>query len=294
MVTSLAFICMNSTKPEVERIYGCCLCNPFSIFTSTNTKPRGRKVTQKRQFFQRRGRVHPQDTQKPNQDGSLNGSEPLLQNARALPRRSHTFSASELHPARLEAASGGQTSAQMSLQAGLSLLSGLTSSRSSKSHSSKLHKDLVGPIALRVYCITWNMMGKAVSAGLDSLLGCPQSPLESNAFHDCNLIAIGTQECEQPFEHTMLFGSSKRWEAVLVDHLSANYELVHSETMAAMQLAIFVKRENAKQVSRVAFGKIATGIGNMMGNKGAVAVSLVYGTSTILFINSHFAGITSL
>lgn len=58
-----------------------------------------------------------------------------------------------------------------------------------------------------------------------------------------HIIAIGTQECERSIEKSVVYPSKELWEAFLCDFLSARYELLRSETMAAIHLAVFVLRE---------------------------------------------------
>lgn len=58
-----------------------------------------------------------------------------------------------------------------------------------------------------------------------------------------HIIAIGTQECERSIEKSVVYPSKELWEAFLMEYLSARYELLRSETMAAIHLAVFVIRE---------------------------------------------------
>lgn len=107
--------------------------------------------------------------------------------------------------------------------------------------------------------------------------------------NDYHIVAIGTQECERSIEKSVLYPSKEVWESYLCEYLQARYSVIKSETMAAIHLVVFVKNELAPFVSIVKSASVATGIGNVVGNKGAVAVGLMLGSAkSFLFISSHF------
>lgn len=56
-----------------------------------------------------------------------------------------------------------------------------------------------------------------------------------------------------------------------------------------IHLAVFVKQKLLPFCSGVHKGSISTGIGNVIGNKGGVAVAFAFENTTFLFINAHFA-----
>jgi hypothetical protein len=89
-----------------------------------------------------------------------------------------------------------------------------------------------------------------------------------------------------------MFPSKELWEQRLKQYLGNQYEMVASETLVALHIAVFVHRDLLDYVAGVQQGSVATGIGNMLGNKGGVGIGLSFGPSafTILFISSHFTG----
>lgn len=60
-------------------------------------------------------------------------------------------------------------------------------------------------------------------------------------------------------------------------------------TMNAMHLALFVHYTMISQVSEVVQDSEATGIANIIGNKGGIGISLKIGKKRYVFINSHLA-----
>lgn len=59
--------------------------------------------------------------------------------------------------------------------------------------------------------------------------------------------------------------------------------------MNALHIAIFAHSSIEKYVTAISTDVKATGIGNVVGNKGGIGMSLEIGKHSFLFINSHFA-----
>ena len=59
--------------------------------------------------------------------------------------------------------------------------------------------------------------------------------------------------------------------------------------MVAMHVVVFIRKELSMYVSGVDRARVATGVGNVIGNKGGVGICLNIGSTSILFVNSHFA-----
>jgi hypothetical protein len=125
---------------------------------------------------------------------------------------------------------------------------------------------------LEVLVVTWNMNQK-IPQCLDELFG--QIDLGAD------FIAIGVQECGSVQSPT-----TKDWEHLLDMHFS-NYKKISSVALLAIHLVVYAK--TLVNISGVSTAKIGTGIGNMLGNKGAVGIALRVGRKSILFVNSHFA-----
>lgn len=136
---------------------------------------------------------------------------------------------------------------------------------------------------------------------------------------NCHILAIGSQECEKSIEKSLVFPSKEEWERRLLLEVQEDYILIKTETLGATHLAIFTHRSFEKYIKgrleRIApqeqgicgfnewrvlisyllcldsdSSRIATGIGNMLGNKGSIAISVYLEQTDILFVNSHFSG----
>lgn len=136
-----------------------------------------------------------------------------------------------------------------------------------------------GESVLTVFCGTWNLHAKPFPANLSDFI-------PPNAY---DIYAIGTEECEATIEASILFASKERWVARLVELLGSNYTLVAQHTLQAMHLVVFVRTALYPYVHHIESGSVATGIGDVMGNKGGVGVGFDISHTSMLFINSHFA-----
>lgn len=96
-----------------------------------------------------------------------------------------------------------------------------------------------------------------------------------------DLYAIGTQETS----------SRTRWRSLLTEELSSRgFVLLASGQLMGIQLLLFVTLECASLVKSVQTFKIATGFGNVVGNKGSIGIAVTLTNEyRVLFINSHFA-----
>ncbi|KAJ3309408.1 inositol polyphosphate 5-phosphatase, partial [Blyttiomyces sp. JEL0837] len=109
---------------------------------------------------------------------------------------------------------------------------------------------------------------------------------DDNNYH---LIVIGTQECQR-LERSWFASATWQWLRYLSDQLGDRYCLVRTEEMGGLHLAVFVERRNEKAVTAVSSGRVATGFGAIIGNKGAVAVGLKFLDTSLVFVNAHFSG----
>lgn len=82
---------------------------------------------------------------------------------------------------------------------------------------------------------------------------------------DVDLYAVGCQEG----------GNLVEWEALLHGRLGTKYVRVTSATLMSISATLFLRRELRGRLSEVATSTVATGIGNLLGNKGATAISLM-------------------
>ncbi|KAI7831583.1 Endonuclease/exonuclease/phosphatase [Gamsiella multidivaricata] len=111
--------------------------------------------------------------------------------------------------------------------------------------------------------------------------------LEMNTGPPYHIIAINTQECEREIREAVLFPSKIVWEKRLQAYLGPDYVMIKTETMAALHIAVFIWRPIEDLVSAVDSSTVATGIGGIVGNKGAVAISIYLGSMSLLFVNAH-------
>jgi Fe-S oxidoreductase len=112
-------------------------------------------------------------------------------------------------------------------------------------------QDLLESKKLRIYVITWNMNGRLPINNLDALLGNPKAPIADKKYSSCHLVAICTQECENSIEKSVLFSSSKQgWEKLLDNHFGANFEQVKIDSLVAMHIAVYVRKEFRNYINR--------------------------------------------
>ncbi|KAG0274468.1 inositol polyphosphate 5-phosphatase [Linnemannia exigua] len=111
--------------------------------------------------------------------------------------------------------------------------------------------------------------------------------LEMNSKGPYHIIAINTQECEREIREAVLFPSKNTWEKHLQTALGPDYVMIKTETMAALHIAVFIWKPIEDLVSAVDSSTVATGIGGIVGNKGAVAISVYLGSTSLLFVNAH-------
>ncbi|KAF9170338.1 inositol polyphosphate 5-phosphatase [Mortierella sp. AD011] len=111
--------------------------------------------------------------------------------------------------------------------------------------------------------------------------------LEMNAGAPYHIIVINTQECEREIREAVLFPSKVAWEKQLQASIGPEYVMIKTETMAALHIAVFVWKPIESLVNAVDSSTVATGIAGIVGNKGAVAVSVYLGSTSFLFVNAH-------
>lgn len=83
---------------------------------------------------------------------------------------------------------------------------------------------------------------------------------------------------------------ARKWKDALQPALPEGYTLVAEQQMLGLLLLVYASPSIAQSVRGVSVASVGTGLGGVMGNKGAVAARIIIGESTrILFINSHLA-----
>lgn len=146
--------------------------------------------------------------------------------------------------------------------------------------STFLNFDPKKELVLKLYCMTWNMYG---------LPPPPRKELEKFIpVETFDIYVIGTEECEQSISMAILFSSKAKWTAALTDLMGPHFVQIAAETMQAIHCIAFVRRELAPYITKVETQSVATGLGDVLGNKGGVAISMDIGSTSFLFVNSHF------
>lgn len=124
---------------------------------------------------------------------------------------------------------------------------------------------------LSIHAVTFNMASKTPQT-------IPQTLLKGqNA--NVDIYVIGTQES----------GPIAEWEQLLLTALSPDFVKLSSSSLMAMHLVIFIRSTLVSRISHIRISNVATGVGNVLGNKGGVAVSFQIDRIKVLCISSHFA-----
>ncbi|KAG2375132.1 hypothetical protein C9374_010136 [Naegleria lovaniensis] len=132
---------------------------------------------------------------------------------------------------------------------------------------------------LKVFMMTWNMQG--LSSPNEEYIS---SFVPINKYH---IYCFGTQECERSIGTSVIIDSKAKWEKTLNNVMGDSYVQLESNTLVAIHIIIFVRKELLSQISNVTVSSVATGLYNQIGNKGGVAISFKMGNRKYIFINNH-------
>lgn len=136
---------------------------------------------------------------------------------------------------------------------------------------------------MRIFSVTWNLHGKLPKDDeeLEILLRA------KSIHHD--IFVIATQECMRQIAAAVIAPSKAKWETVLQNYFGENFIMVSGIALGATHLAVFVHITLIPIISNVKSDCIATGLSNVVGNKGGIGISFNIGKSSLLFISSHLA-----
>ncbi|KAM9740996.1 inositol polyphosphate phosphatase-like 1b isoform 2-T2 [Menidia menidia] len=147
------------------------------------------------------------------------------------------------------------------------------------------HSQRSEPDVISVFVGTWNMGGSPPPRSLQSWVTCcglGHTPDESTAFLPHDIYAFGTQENPQ---------GEREWtehiKATLRSYTQIEFKQVAVQSLWNMRLAVFVRPEHEGRISHVNSASVKTGLGNTLGNKGAVGVSLQFSGTSFGFVNCH-------
>ncbi len=87
--------------------------------------------------------------------------------------------------------------------------------------------------------------------------------------------------------------NAKAWAQELTKTLNKDEEdkftLVTYQQLVGVCLYVFIRADLAPHIRDVAVDSVKTGLGGATGNKGAVAIRLLYRSTSLCFVCSHFA-----
>uniref|UniRef100_A0A3Q2ZC69 Synaptojanin-1 n=1 Tax=Hippocampus comes TaxID=109280 RepID=A0A3Q2ZC69_HIPCM len=109
-----------------------------------------------------------------------------------------------------------------------------------------------------------------------------------------DIFAIGFEEMVELNAGNIVSASTtnqKLWAAELQKNISRDhkYVLLASEQLVGVCLFVFIRPQHAPFIRDVAVDTVKTGMGGATGNKGGVAIRLLFHTTSICFVCSHFA-----
>lgn len=141
------------------------------------------------------------------------------------------------------------------------------------------YRESIEPYECNITCFvgTWNLHAKP-------------SPINLYDFiqPDYDLYIIGTQECENTIEQSILFNSKVKWCTILTTLLGHDYIEITQSNLVAIHCIVYIHKNYAHYISNIEVDTVATGIGNVVGNKGCVGISFNIGYSKLCCITSHF------
>uniref|UniRef100_A0A673YRG4 phosphoinositide 5-phosphatase n=1 Tax=Salmo trutta TaxID=8032 RepID=A0A673YRG4_SALTR len=109
-----------------------------------------------------------------------------------------------------------------------------------------------------------------------------------------DIFAIGFEEMVELNAGNIVSASTtnqKLWAAELQKNISRDhkYVLLASEQLVGVCLFVFIRPHHAPYIRDVAVDTVKTGMGGATGNKGGVAIRMLFHTTSICFVCSHFA-----
>ncbi|XP_070773429.1 synaptojanin-1 [Enoplosus armatus] len=162
------------------------------------------------------------------------------------------------------------------------------------------------PKQIRVCVGTWNVNGGKQFRSIayrnqtlnDWLLDAPKkaghSEFQDSKANPIDIFAIGFEEMVELNAGNIVSASTtnqKLWAAELQKNISRDhkYVLLASEQLVGVCLFVFIRPQHAPFIRDVAVDTVKTGMGGATGNKGGVAIRLLFHTTSMCFVCSHFA-----
>ncbi|NWX90669.1 SYNJ1 protein, partial [Nothoprocta ornata] len=186
-----------------------------------------------------------------------------------------------------------------------SSLRGMSSVKVLKSMCENFYK-YAKPKKVRVCVGTWNVNGGKQFRSIafknqtltDWLLDAPKlagiHEFQDRRSKPVDIFAIGFEEMVELNAGNIVNASTtnqKLWAVELQKTISRDYKyvLLASEQLVGVCLFVFIRPQHAPFIRDVAVDTVKTGMGGATGNKGAVAIRMLFHTSSLCFVCSHFA-----
>ncbi|XP_050977741.1 synaptojanin-1 isoform X8 [Labeo rohita] len=168
------------------------------------------------------------------------------------------------------------------------------------------HYKYTRPKKIRVCVGTWNVNGGKQFRSIafrnhtlnDWLLDAPKKAghpdFQDGKSSPVDIFAIGFEEMVELNAGNIVSASTtnqKLWAAELQKNISRDhkYVLLASEQLVGVCLFVFIRPQHAPFIRDVAVDTVKTGMGGATGNKGGVAIRMLFHTTSICFLCSHFA-----
>uniref|UniRef100_A0A673JW05 Synaptojanin-1 n=1 Tax=Sinocyclocheilus rhinocerous TaxID=307959 RepID=A0A673JW05_9TELE len=168
------------------------------------------------------------------------------------------------------------------------------------------HFKYTRPKKIRVCVGTWNVNGGKQFRSIafrnhtlnDWLMDAPKKAghpeFQDGKSNPVDILAIGFEEMVELNAGNIVSASTtnqKLWAAELQKNISRDhkYVLLASEQLVGVCLFVFIRPQHAPFIRDVAVDTVKTGMGGATGNKGGVAIRLLFHTTSICFVCSHFA-----
>ncbi|CAH2219275.1 synaptojanin-1 isoform X1 [Pelobates cultripes] len=162
------------------------------------------------------------------------------------------------------------------------------------------------PRKIRICVGTWNVNGGKQFRSIafknqtltDWLLDAPKiagiPEFQDRRSKPIDIFAIGFEEMVELNAGNIVNASTtnqKLWAVELQKTISRDnkYVLLASEQLVGVCLFIFIRPQHAPFIRDVAVDTVKTGMGGATGNKGAVAIRMLFHTTSLCFVCSHFA-----
>lgn len=132
---------------------------------------------------------------------------------------------------------------------------------------------------IRLFCGTWNVGNDTPSDNIEKWI--PKDP-------ELVMYVIGFQEAEYPPRKPHGTCAADLMSC-LRQCIGSDYECIHFLSLWAIRLVIFIRKDWFFDVSNLSSTIVRTGIGGMMGNKGANLISFGLRHTRFSFVNCHLA-----